>query len=356
MAQTRHPKNQTERIMTSFSSRTTAPLLAFAALLLTAAVSLISPSTADSEVIDRVIAEVNDDIITTSELDREGQPIFQRVMRESPVEEQATILDQVRRQVLDSLIDRKLIMQEAVKQGIEVSEAEIDATVKEMLAANNLTKEAFVQQLEKNGLDEATYRRNLRVQLLQNKLLMRDVNSKILITDAMVRDFYQNNYTQAVDPDSYYLLQIGISWDQSADANDPAALEKAKQEARRQAERVRDLAINGQDFRDLARRFSDLPSAEEGGDLGSFAHNEMADYMKKAVTGLQPGQISDIVETPFGYQFFQLLAGGEAATVSQAPFDAVQEEIRERLFREAMQKQHRAWMQRLRDTAYIRKS
>ncbi|MBE0584695.1 MAG: peptidylprolyl isomerase, partial [Desulfofustis sp.] len=270
--------------------------------------------------------------------------------------EKQEALELVRNQVLTALIDRRLIAQEAAKQEISVSEEEVDNAFNQVLSANGFSREKFLGQLTQSGISEETYRRNLKSQLLQNKLLMRDVRSKILITDEMVLDFYNNEYTKSVDEGSYYLLQIGISWDQPENTQQStAAIYQSKLDARKRTERVHKLALSGQDFRDLARRFSDLPSAQEGGDIGVFAEDEMADYMKTAVTDLAPGEISDIVETPFGYQFFQLLSGGTGGIISKAPYETVKEEIRERLFRDAMETEYQAWLKRLREAAYIRK-
>ncbi len=310
----------------------------------------------ESEIIDKVVAQVNNDVITLSELEEEGEPLFEKVRREAPADERSEALEIARDQVLNALINRTLIAQEAAKQGISVSDQEVDEAFNQVLAANDFSREEFLGQLEQSGIDEQTYRRNLKSQLLQNKLLMLDVQSKILITDDMVLDYYTEDYTRNVDEGSYYLLQLGISWDeQETGQQSTAKIYQAKLDARKRAERIHKLALAGQDFRDLARRFSDLPSAEEGGDIGVFTEDEMADYMKTAVTDLDPGEISDIVETPFGYQFFQLLSGGSGGIVSKAPYETVKEQIREQLYRETMQEEYETWLKRLRETAYIRK-
>ncbi|MEE4314405.1 MAG: SurA N-terminal domain-containing protein [Desulfofustis sp.] len=309
-----------------------------------------------SEIIDKVVAQVNDDVITLSELEEEGGPLFAKIRREAPADERQEALEMVRDQVLNALVNRTLIAQEAAKQGITVSDQEVDEAFNQVLAANGATREEFLGELEQNGIGEQTYRRNLKSQLLQNKLLMLAVHSKILITDDMVLDYYHDEYTKNVDEGSFYLLQIGVGWDEPETAQQSTVeLYQAKLDARKRAERIHKLALAGQDFRDLARRFSDLPSAEEGGDIGVFAEDEMADYMKMAVADLKPGEISDIVETPFGYQFFQLLSGGSGGIVSKAPYETVKEQIREKLYRETMQEEYEAWLKRLREAAYIRK-
>jgi len=310
---------------------------------------------AEAEVIDRVVAEVNDDVITLSEVEEEGQSMYQRIVQEAPPEERMDILAQAHREVLDGIIDKTLIAQAAAKQGITVSDEEVDGTIEQIITSNNVSREDFLSQLLESGIDEKLYRDNLKSQIYQNKLVTREVRSKIVITEDMILDFYDTEYTSQVSEGNFYLLQIGTGW-QRAGGQEQSA-EKIlvdKAEARKKVERIHKLARSGQDFRDLARRYSDLPSAQEGGDIGVFAEDEMAAYMKDAVTSLRAGEVSGIVETPVGYQFFKLLSSKEGGIVMQAPYDTVKEEIRERLFRDIMQRELESWIKGMRDRAYVR--
>lgn len=338
------------------SAPQTRPFLAVLMLLsLAAALLIVALPRVEAEMIDRVVAEVNDDVITLSEVEAEGRMLFQKIVRETPAAERDTALSQARRDVLAGLIDKTLIIQEAAKQNITVSEQEVDEAVNQVLEGNNISRETLVQQLEQSGLDEATYRSNLRAQILQNKLFTRDVRSKIVITEDMMLDAYDTIYTRRVKEGSYYLLQIGISWDGTGQISGAGTDEtRRKEEARRLAERVHKLARSGQDFRELARKFSDLPSASEGGDIGVFEEDELARYMKEAITGLKPGEVSAVVETPVGFQFFKLLSSNEGGIVMQTPYESVKEEIRERIFRETMKNEYEDWITSLREKAYIR--
>ena len=129
---------------------------------------------------------------------------------------------------------------------------------------------------------------------------------------------------------------------------------RAEGEGRRK--RVHRLAVSGNDFKELARKFSDLPSASEGGDIGVFDEDEMASYMRSAVTSLKPGEVSRIIETPVGFQFFKLLSSKEGGIIMQAPYADVKEEIREKLFNQALKSEFDAWIKNIRDSAYIRTS
>jgi peptidyl-prolyl cis-trans isomerase SurA len=315
-----------------------------------------SLKSAQAELIDRVVAEVNDEVITLSEVEEEGQPFFRKIAIEAPPQERDEAIARARVDVLDGLIDKTLIRQEAEKQGISVTEEEIDAAFQQILATTNLSRESFLEQLYESGLDEVTYRNNLQSQILQNKLVSRDIRSKIIITEDKILEYYDAQYTRRVDEGSYYLLQIGVSWGETqVSESSVATIEQRKVDARKQVERVHKLARSGQDFRELARKFSDLPSAADGGDIGVFEEDDMASYMKNAIISLKPGDISSIVETPVGYQFFKLLSTKEGGIVIQEPYDTVKDEIREILFQEAMQSEFREWIKGIKERAYIRK-
>jgi len=318
---------------------------------------LLFSSLVTAEVVDRVVAEVNDDVITLSEIEEEGEGYLKKIALEVPSENRMEAIQQVRQDILRSLIDKKLIEQEAAKQHIVVTDREVQDSFEQVLSANHLSREELLEELKRNGVDEEIYRSNLKTQLYQSKLVARDVQSKIVITEEAILDYYDTHYTEQIKEGSYYLLQIGISWGETGgDDIDPATLEQRKQSARERAERVHKLARSGSDFKELAKKFSDLPSAEEGGDIGSFEEDEMASYMKYAVTSLTPGEVSDIIETPVGYQFFKLLSNKEGGIGVQSPYGKVKEEIREKLYRQELEKAFTEWIKQIRDRAYIKTS
>ncbi len=320
-------------------------------------ICLMLPSLAGAEVVDRVVAEVNNDVITLSEVEEAGKGILRKIALEVPAQDRLSAIEQLRKDILRSLIDKKLIQQEAAKQGVVVSEQEVDQSFEQVLRANNLSREELLDQLNENGIYEADYRDNLRTQIYQNKLLNRDVRSKIVITEEAILDYYDTSYTKHIPEGGYYLLQIGIGWGETEGEDlDPALLEQRKQSARQRADRVHKLALSGKDFKELASKFSDLPSAAEGGDIGVFEEDEMASYMQAAVTTLTPGEVSRIIETPVGYQFFKLLSSKEGGIVMQAPYAEVKEDIREKLYSEALKSEFDEWIGNIRENAYVRTS
>ncbi len=320
-------------------------LCAFCLLLLYSAAPL------SAEVVDCCVAAVNDDVITLSEVNEAGKPLFKRVAEQTPPGKLSETLQQARKTVIEKLIDKKLLLQEAKRYKITVSDEEVDKALQRILSRNHTTSQQFHKQLAAMGLNEQQYREDLKDQILSSKLVNVAVRSKVIIPEEKIIDYYDMHYTEQVGDGGYYILQIGISWDGDKDG---AALKKAKEAARKKALRVRSLAVAGQDFKKLAHEYSDLPSAVDGGDIGVFQAEEMAESMRKAVTALKPGEISPIVETPSGYQIFKLLSSQEGQIITKVPYEDVKDEIREILYRQEMQKLYKNWMKELRAQSYIR--
>jgi len=302
-----------------------------------------TPQLSFSEVVDKVVAVVNDDIITLSELEAETSSLYQSIVRENSSGSVTEALDAARNAALNSMIDQRLVQQRARQYNVSVSDEEVDGAFSQTRAKTGLSPAEFRQKLVESGLSEEQYRDKIHASILQSKLLSIDVRSKIVITDEMILDYYDENYTSRVEGDKYYLLQIGFNAGDNLD------------EALKTTTRVHKLAVNGQDFKTLAKKFSELPSADDGGDIGIFALDEMAPFMIKAVENLQSGGISSIVETPSGYQFFKLLSGDDSEIVVTATYEEVEEEISEILYNKKMEEAFQVWVKNLKDKAYIQK-
>jgi len=315
-------------------------------------VFLMWPSFSDAELVDRVVAEVNDDVITLSELEKAGESYFKRIRDNAPAREVKIALEKAREEVLASLVDKMLLQQEAAKMSISVSEAEIDMAIDQILARNKATIEDFKKDLAAMHLTEQQYREDLRDQMLQSKLSNFQVRSRIVITEEDIQEYYQKQYTQENQESGYYLLQMGFTWEEQGNLVMPGTI--AKQDAGKRAEEIRDRVLDGESFKDLAKSFSNLPSAKDGGDIGLIKKDEMARYMRDTVLAMKPGEVSPIVETESGYQFFKLLSVREGDMVILAPYESVRVEIRDLLYQEEIKEQYDIWVKELREKAYIK--
>ena len=316
-------------------------------LIILFVLQLYCPAFTRAETVNRIVAVVNDDIITLKDLQEEGAMIFQKIRREAPPAQVGQAMHAARKEMLSTLIDKKIIEQRAAKLGFSVSDQELEDNLNQMIASRGLTKESFRQEMIKRGDTVEHYRTMLRTQLLQSKLVNFDVRSKVVITDDKVRDYYENQFASSKTESGYHLQQIGVKWGTGKP-------DLKKEDARELIENLRVKAIKGAKFEELAKENSELPSAADGGDIGIFTKDEMAPYMREAISNTEAGKISPVVETPKTFQFFKLVASKEGGVVSRAPFDTVKEDIRQKLYQEELQQNFNNWVKQLREQADIK--
>ena len=319
-------------------------------LLLCAFFLHFSTAFSSANVIDRSVAIVNDDIITLSEVNELGAPLFQRVTEETPPAQLPEAMWQARKNVIEQIIEKKLLLQEAERLNIRVSEAEIDTTIQRILAENKTTREQFRKDLTALGMSEKQYREELRQQILSSKLINQEIRAQIVIPEERLILYYGRYYTEQAENGGYYILQIGTVWGvPNRDGTIPT-----QAEAKQKIEKILERAVQGEDFNHLARQYSDLPSSVDGGDLGIFQQYEMATAMREAVVNLKPGEISRIVETDNMYQFFKLLSIQKGQITAKIPYESVKEKIRDILYQQEMETRFKDWLKSIHDKAYIR--
>ncbi|OGR06406.1 MAG: hypothetical protein A2511_03900 [Deltaproteobacteria bacterium RIFOXYD12_FULL_50_9] len=318
-------------------------------LLFTLLLLLPAPLELKAEPADRVAAVINGDVITQSELQEEGAKIFEKIMTKAPEAERPSLLKKARAQILSQLIDKTLLRQQAVKTGLHVTEEDIDNAIAGILNRSGLSLKEFQQDLAERGMSEQFYRDSLRDQILISRLVTRQVRDKIVITHEKIADYYKTEYLNQPVPAGYHILQIGITW------SDSDSLYKSREEAAAKAAEVQKLAAEGKNFRELAKAFSTLPSARDGGDLGAFSRDELASYMRDPIIKLKPGQISDVISTPSSFQIFKLQSIREGDQSQFPPLDMVQEEIKDKLMQDESNRQYENWLIKLRAEAYIKR-
>lgn len=307
----------------------------------------LTPSTALSEqLVDRVVAVVNDEVITLSELDLELAPAMEKIKAEVPPEQLDEAITRTRKDVLRSMIDEKLLLQRAAERHLEVSDQEIDASIDRILQENKVTVDEFRTQLLSMGITEKHYRANMRKQILRSKVLAYDIRSKVVITNEQVEAYYRTMNNENSSPAGFHVLQFGSGWGENGRS-------ATREEALKRAEQTRDMILAGENFNDIAKNYSDLPSARDGGDIGFLGKDEMADYMWQSISTLRPGDVSTVIETPAGFQFFKLLSSNKDGVITQAPLAEVREEIRTALYDQELKKKFDSWVKELRENSYV---
>lgn len=304
---------------------------------------------ARAEIIDRVVAIVNDTVITLSELTAEGEPLFKRIREQAPPAEREDYLQKASEDTLTQLINARLIQERAAEFGLKVEEDEVDKTISNIIRQNNRTREEFLKDLEKIGTSEQAHRETIRRQILESRVVNMEVRSKIVISDQQVQSYYNTEYVKQDAPDGFTILQIGLVW--GPEARSAAT----KKDALELAAHILEQASQGADFKELAREYSDMPSAKHGGAIGSFAREELAPFMREAILSLKPGGVSEIIDSEDAIQIFKLLSIKEGDMVSQAPYDSVKEDIRKIIYKREMDENFTTWTEQLREKAYIKR-
>ena len=313
---------------------------------------IINVPSGKSEIIDSSVAVVNEDVITLSDVNRVGKAIFRQIAEEVPSEQQEEAIQETRKKIIAQLIENRLLTQQAAALKILVTEAEVDRAQNQILQQNNFTTQDFKDELKKMGLSREQYRETLRQQILRSKLINYEIRSKVVIPDEEIKKYFEQHYSKQVKAESYYVLQIGISW---ADTTQPSDIPIAKEKAHDWIKEAHTLAQQGRDFKELARKYSNLASAADGGDLGLFKKDEMAAYMREAVTSLQPGEISPVIERPDSYTFFKLVQHTQGTENKKPVLDkSTQEEIRNTLYKQQAEERYKTWLDKIRNEAYIK--
>lgn len=312
-------------------------------LFLAALFFFLATSVVYGELVDKVVAVINDDIITLTDLKKETAPFENKVIEQAPADKVDEALKQMHNDILNQVIENRLIAQEAAKTGVSISDDEFEKAYKTLLDKNGVTAEEFAAELNQNGMTSSYHKKMFREQMLQSKVVSYEVRSKIVVTEDMIEDYYTTEYTEEITDDGYYLQQIGVA---VKDGQQEQALEQIK--------RVRNLALSGTNFPELAKKFSDLPSSADGGDIGVFAADEMSDTMKAAITSAPPNGITEIIETADGYQFFKVSVQEKGNVLTKIPYDIVREDIRDKLYDQQFQQEYAKWMRELKKQAYIK--
>lgn len=308
-----------------------------------------SECSAETRVVDRIVAIVNHDIITLTDLNRQTAQLEQAVKQKKYTPEQEReMLFRIRKDAIDRLVEKTLTDQEVKRYGITVTDRELDASIENFKEYNRVTDEEFRKGLEREGMTIEAFREETRGRLLRTKLVNAEIKSKIVVTEEDIKKYHEK--TSGVSADGgpikkYHIFHILKSY---GDASDAAGMGSSKEEMDAILTRLK----NGEDFSALARLKSESPTNEAGGDLGLFEPEDLSSEIKQAVEKLKPGEFSDIVRTSQGYQIFFLkeIVTEEAKAYSPD----VSAEIEEKLYNDIIDQKFKTWLDGLKEKSYIR--
>ena len=308
---------------------------ATAALAVLAALACPATRGRAEQVVDGIAAQVGTEVVLISDVARIADPI-EKKMRAAGATDQD--IAQMRAEVLEQMIERKLIALLAKRAEIEATDAEIDDAIAGVAKENGLTPDTLRKSVEAQGLPWDAYRKKLGEEIVQQKVLGGMVRSKIDVKEDEVHALYNQRYgDQPTGGREVHVLQIA----QASEGDKPAQRAAACQRVRVALGRVR----AGESFGKVAGEVS-----QAAPDLGWIHEATLAPWMVSALAKMSPGQVSDAIELPVGCAALQLVETRDAQPVS---YEQVHKELRALLYDERFQEQYRRFMDKLRKQTYV---
>ena len=292
-----------------------------------------SPAALQAEVSNRIVAVVNQEIITWMELEK-------RIKEVLPPGAPANN-PEIQKQVLFQLIDEKLLGVQIRKLNLQVSKEEIDQAIKRIREDQGINSpEEFAAALARDGLREEDLRARLKDQILRFRLISREIGSKIVFSNDQISAYYLKNRSKFEGGQRLQLAQITLL---NADYPSPEA-------ARARIEEITALFRQGESFGVLAKKFSKDPSAPQGGDLGVFTLSEIDSSLAEALAPLKPGEITAALSLPEGWRLVQLV---KREITKAAGLEEARDQIQELLYREEVEARAGQWLLKLRERSSI---
>ena len=299
------------------------------------ALVLAAGARAEEVLVDGIAAQVGTDVVLVSDVTRLSAPIEEKMRGAGAGDSDVA---QMRGDVLERLIDRKLVALFAKRAEIQVNDLEIDDAIKGIAQENGLTPEQMRANVEREGMTWETYRQRLGEEILQSKVIAGMVRSKVRVEDEEVREFYEQRYgDQPTTGEEVHLQHVAV-----AAANEkPEARKAACDRVRSALGRVR----AGEDFMAVAQDVS-----EGSPDLGYVPMASLAPWMVDAVDGMRPGSVSDVIDLPVGCAALRLV---ERRAVQPVSFEQAEDRIRQALFEQKFEKEFDAFLEKLRKQTYV---
>jgi peptidyl-prolyl cis-trans isomerase SurA len=300
----------------------------------------------ESRVVEEIIARVNNEIITSSELEKAKTSAADEAQQDCNgrcTQEQLQVaIEDRQKTALRDLIDQSLLAQRGKDMGLNV-EADV---VKQLDQVRTQNKLKDMDDLEKavthEGLNWDDFKNNIRNKILTQQVISREVGSHITITDSEARKYYEDHKNDFVKPEQVALRAIELS----TEGKKEAEAADVKKKADDMLKRIND----GEDFAVLAKRFSDGSTAQQGGFLGVYKRGELSKAIEDQVFTMKKNQLTGVIETKQGYLILQVLERYEAGV---QPYEKVTNEIMDRLYSERMEPALRDYLKTLREQSYV---
>jgi len=297
------------------------------------------------EIVDRIVAVVNDEIILLSELNQQLKPYEDQVKVSGyPLEKQRKMLFQIREDMINHLVDEKLTDKEVERLQIQVSEKELDNTIERIKKDKLITDEELIDGLASEGLTMEEYRERIKEQILRSRLVAYQIKSKIVITKEDIDACYKRDIDKYAGEKKYHLSNIIMKVPLSAG-------ESEKLEVKKKMDAILSRLNEGESFADLANAHSESSSTADGGYLGLFKIDALLPQLQEAIKEMKAGEFTPVLDTDQGFQIFYI---SEIVNVPGKSCEEATPEIEKKLYDEVVNEKFAAWIEELRKKSHIK--
>ncbi len=307
-------------------------------------VALLLGSGASAELVDRVAAVVNSDIITLTEVEKRAAPEL-ALLADTNAKDKATQRNRIIREALDQLVADRLVDWQLKEQHVEVTDQEVEVAAESVKTQNGFDQQKLEDALRAQNMTLASWKNDvLRKQLARYKLIKSKVEGKVKVSDEDVKSEYQKWVRMESSDAEIHARHILLKVDAAAP---PEEVEKARQRAKKITDEARQPGV---DFTELAKKKGEGASAQEGGDLGFFRRGVMLEEFEKVAFALKPGEISDPVRTSYGWHVIKV---EERRAVPMKSYQEMEASLREKLRTAQMEKASDSYIQELKQSAVV---
>jgi peptidyl-prolyl cis-trans isomerase SurA len=296
-----------------------------------------------AEIIDRIVAIVNGDAVTLTELNTVFEPYRIKIEESYRGEGKEKIIAAHRSQLLNKLIDTMLIDQEAKKSGITVRDEDVTATINNILSQKKYTMDDLLKELAKENSTLEAYKKDIKENILRTKLLRREIRAKITVSEEEIGEYYRNHRDSYEGKEAVRIKQILLIFPKNSD-------EKIKVKLRAEMDAILTQLRKGESFDLLASRHSQGPAAATGGDIGYVEKGSMQSVVESAAFSLKKDEVSGVIESSVGLHIIKVI-DNRGTGIKTIEF--VRQEIKGKIEEEKLEKKYTEWITELRKKSLI---
>ncbi|MEM7677704.1 MAG: peptidylprolyl isomerase [Myxococcota bacterium] len=282
----------------------------------------------DRELVDRIVAVVNDDVVIASELNAQAGP---------------GVGDGQRKAMLEQLINERLMQQQIREAKININDDEVSRAIQDILRTNNISEAELQAAIDARNMSMSQYREDLKSQLIRLKLIDQKVRSRVVIPEAEIKAEFERQTRDEAKDEMVKIRHIFLRWGESPDPTERSRVMAKAQKARQQV-------MDGADFAETARAMSEGPTAATGGDLGEMSRQQMLPELARGIKGVKAGSLSAPIETDSGVHVVLVEARREKGSSAYAE---ARNAIYQKLYQREVEAQMKVWLEELRKQAAV---